>query len=127
MTIIVSCTKTKTDNQKFDLLDELNQKIISLVVENANDKFIEFPDLYSELYPLIPDDENESLKIVDFLKFKGFETSNWGRGNYPPLGPRIISITLNKGNCECQVDKIYYNTNSENFLATERVKCKLKE
>lgn len=83
---------------------------------------LEFIDLYTEL-DSIASDEFENLVLVDSLKSMGFKVTNWGRGNWME-GPRMINFTLSNEQCECQIDKLYYSTKSENkFKVTERIKC----
>jgi hypothetical protein len=118
---IISYSQTKKTNSKQDF----NDKIVDFAIDNCEDKFIELPDLYEKTTGKIADDENEKLILVDKLKNRGFEVINWGRGNNPPLGPRIIALTLKKGNCECEVIKIYYSTADESqYQMTEKIKCK---
>lgn len=115
----LSCNKSK--ELKLDFID----KTIDLVIENSNGESIEFPDLYTNLTNKIDDDKDEKLKLVEKLKLKGFKVVNWGRGNNPPIGPRIVSVTLRKEECECEVTKIYYSTISESeYKMTEKIKCK---
>jgi hypothetical protein len=110
--------------QQVENLSETNQNIIELLIKEDSSDYIEFPELYPVLKNRIQSDENEILLIAEYLKSKGFKVSDWGRGNYPPLGPRIISITLIKGNCKCIVDKIYYSTTIDTlYTVSERIKC----
>jgi hypothetical protein len=114
----LSCSEKKV--RKSDFVDQ----VLDLVIKNSNGEPVEFPELYDKLAETIPDDNKEELKLVEKLKAKGFKFINWGRGNHM-LGPRIIIITLKKENCECEVAKIYYSTNSETeYSMTERVSCK---
>lgn len=117
--LFLSCSKSKPLKSSF--ID----KTLDLVIENSNEESIEFPDLYADLTNKIPDDKDEKLKLVEKLKLRGFNVINWGRGNNPPIGPRIISVTLKKEECECEVTKIYYSTISESeYKMTEKIKCK---
>jgi len=85
-------------------------------------KDIEFMDLYPRMDSIFSD-KGENLILVDSLKTKGFKVTNWGRGNWVE-GPRIITFTLSNGQCECQVDKLYYTTEQEpKYKVTERIKC----
>lgn len=108
---------------------EFNEKVVDFAIENSNDKFIELPDLYDSLpKEIIAKDEDEKLILVQILKKKGFEIKDFGRGNHP-LGPRIISLKLKKGSCECEVQKTYYSTDDlpgEIYKTTESIKCKKK-
>jgi hypothetical protein len=114
----------KTDYQMSNELSEINKKILELIINSDSSDCIEFPSLYSKLSNKIPNDSNENLIIASYLKSIGFKVTEWGRGNYPPLGPRIVSLTLVKENCKCTVDKIYYSTISDTlFSVSERIKC----
>jgi len=106
---------------------EFNEKVVDFAIENSNDKFIELPNLYDSLSKeIVAKDENEKLILVQILKKKGFEVKDWGRGNHP-LGARIITTKLRKGNCECEVLKTYYSTDDlpkEIYRTTESIRCK---
>ena len=118
---IISYSQTKKTNSQKDF----NDKIIDFAVDNCDNKFIELPDLYEKTTDEIATDESENLIIAEKLKNRGFEVINWGRGNNPPLGPRIIATTLKKDICECDVIKIYYLTaNESQYQMTEKIKCK---
>lgn len=114
-----------SQTEKTNLKKNFSDKIIDFAIDNCDDKFIELPDLYDKTTEKIANDENEKLILVEKLKNRGFEIINWGRGNNPPLGPRIIALTLKKGNCECEIIKIYYFTADESqYKMTEKIKCK---
>jgi hypothetical protein len=106
---------------------EFNEKIVDFAIKNSNGKFIELPNLYDSLSEeIVPKDEDEKLILVQILKRKGFEITNWERGNHP-LGPRIVILKLKKDSCECEVQKTYYSTDAlpeEVYKTTERIKCK---
>lgn len=83
------------------------------------------PDLYDSLANKIPEDKDEKLILVEKLKMKGFKITNWGRGNIPPLGPRIVNVELMSGRCICEVTKTYYSTTVDTlYQMTEGVKCR---
>lgn len=118
---IISYSQTEKTNSKKDF----NDKIIDFALDNCEDKFIELPDLYEKTTEKISNDKNEKLILAEKLKKRGFEVINWGRGNNPPLGPRIIALTLKKGDCECEIIKIYYSIADESqYKMTEKIKCK---
>ena len=119
--LLISCTETKEHDSRADF----NEKILDFVVENSEDIYVELPEIYNATSNNIPNDKDEKIFLAQKLKDKGFKVTGWGRGNYPPSGPRIIMLTLKKGNCECEVDKVYYATlfDSE-YVMTERIKCK---
>lgn len=105
---------------------DFNEKVVGFLIENSDNKFVELPNLYDSLPKKIIDkDENEKLILVQILKNRGFKIKDWGRGNHP-LGPRIINIKLEKGNCLCEVQKIYYssyNLPDEIYKITESIRC----
>ncbi len=100
-------------------------EILDLTIKNADGTSVEFPDLYDSLIYVIPEDKDEKLILSEKLKIKGFKITNWGRGNCPPLGPRIISLTMTKPGCECEISKIYYSTTIDTLYSVrEGIKCK---
>lgn len=102
----------------------VNRTIDFVVSQRANET-IELPFIYTDLVSEIPSDANESSILADALKEKGFKVVNWGRGNYPPRGPRIVSLTLLKKDCICEVNKIYYFTTADSlYELSERIKCR---
>nr|WP_315144759.1 hypothetical protein [uncultured Flavobacterium sp.] len=115
--LFFSCN-SKNDEQYKDF----NEKIVDFTIKNSDGKFIELPNLYDSLSKNIKDDKTEKLILVQILKKKGFEVINWERGNHP-LGSRIVSLTLKKDSCECEVDKIYYSDNDSVANVSERIKC----
>jgi hypothetical protein len=121
--LFLSCNeKPKSKSTNF------NEKVVDFAIENSNNKFIELPDLYDSVSKeIVERDEDERLILVQILKKKGFEITNWGRGNHP-LGPRIIVLNLKKDNCECEVQKIYYSSDAvasgEIYKTTESIRCK---
>lgn len=104
------------------------EKVVDFVIQNANTtegRIIELPRLYKRLADSIPDDRNEKLILAEILKKKGFEVTNWGRGNFP-LGERVVSLTLKKDSCECRVDKMYYDTMEKGYYdIRESIQCKI--
>ncbi|WP_264510566.1 hypothetical protein [Flavobacterium sp. N1719] len=117
--LTISCSKEIKNRSDFE------DNVINLILEKPNGKQIEFPEIYDSLAKRIPDQKDEKLLLVEKLKLRGFKIINSGRGNYPPLGPRIVIVTMKKDNCECEVSKIYYSTISENeFKMTESISCK---
>jgi len=83
---------------------------------------LEFSNLYSTV-DSIAGDEYEKLILLQILKSKGFSTIQWGRGNMTD-GPRIVSFILTNNECSCEVDKLYYSTETKGtYRVTERIKC----
>jgi hypothetical protein len=120
--IFVSVFLFSCNNKHQNPYKDFNEKIVEFAIENSNGKFIELPNLYDSLSKNILDDKTEKLFIVQTLKKKGFKVISWERGNHP-LGPRIISLTLKKDSCECEVDKIYYSSADSIDNVSERIKC----
>jgi hypothetical protein len=120
--IILSCNdRTK---KVLESSDDPAENIVNYVTSTRNNLMIELPNLYDSLTNHIAEDSTERLMLVEALKKKDFKIINWGRGNYPPLGPRIVSIVMKKDNCFCQIDKIYYKTIADSlFQMTERIRC----
>jgi len=83
-------------------------------------KYIELTDLYEDSNA-IPDDEEEELFTYHYFIEQGFESLDWGRGNWQ-YGPRFIHCTLKKGNKVLQVGKFYHTQpDSEKYRITERI------
>jgi len=120
--IILSCKNiTKKD---LKIPDNPIENIVDYVTSTKDNLIIELPTLYDSLTNHVTEDSTERLILVEALKKRDFRVINWGRGNFPPLGSRIVSITMKKGNCFCQIDKIYYKTISDSLLLmTERIRC----
>ena len=97
---------------------------IDMVLEHQDNTRVQFPDLYDSLATEIAEDGRETLILTRSLQKRGFTIADRGRGNLPPLGPRIVSVTLKKGDCFCEVNKMYYATTSEGvYLLTESIRC----
>ena len=123
--ILISCVNREKKEKIEKLFDAFYEKTLDDIIEKSNGQSIEFRDLYQELADKIPDDKDEKLILVQKLKTRGFEVTNYERGNYPPLGPRIIIVNMKKKNCECEVSKKYYSTNSDSlYRMSETVNCK---
>jgi hypothetical protein len=118
----VSCKLN--ENKNASTTKDFIENTIDFVIEHKDNKTIELPFIYDSLVSRIPEDSSEKLILAETLKKKGFKIIDWGRGNYPPRGPRIVSLVLQKDNCICEVDKIYYSTVSDTlFEIAERIKC----
>ena len=97
---------------------------VDFIVKQSADQYIEFPALYDSLVTSIPEDNQEQLQLVQLLKNKGFKITQYGRGNYPPRGARIVSVDMTNETCNCNVNKIYYFTVSDDhYEVAERIKC----
>ncbi len=125
ITICFACNNKNDSTHKTIYKQDINEKVLDLVIENCYNELIELPNIYDSIATVIPQDKVEKLILVEKLKSKGFRVTDWGHGNHPPLSPRIVSIKLNNGICECEVDKIYYKTISDSLYSmSERIKCK---
>ena len=114
-----------SQNKKSFSSKDFNDKIIDFAIENCENKFIELPDLYDCTVNKISDDKNEKIILAEKLKNRGFNVTDWGRGNNPPFGSRIITVTLKKGIFECEVVKNYYSTTNESeYIVTEKIRCR---
>ena len=115
----------ESDSQKneWDYQEVKRNYIDLLMLDICITQDIEIIDLYPIL-DSIASDEYENLILVDSIRAKGFEVTNWSRGNWME-GPRIVSFTMSNEECECQVDKLYYSTEQKGkYKVTERIKCK---
>jgi hypothetical protein len=120
--LLISCKETVETEIKSK--DVYYGKLVNFIISNPNGNSVELHDLYDSTTDSINNYNEEKLKLVEILKSKGFQIVDYGRGNYPPLGPRIVSISLKKNRCKCEVDKIYYFTSTEGtFTTSERIKC----
>src|SRR5690348_15494874 len=107
LVILTSCSQQHSLGKDFiDQLLDLTTGTSSK--EYLGGEYIQLTNMYDTLAHNIPEDKDEKLILVERLKKRGFEITNWGRGNFPPLGPRIVIVELKKENCICEVSKIYY-------------------
>jgi hypothetical protein len=118
--ILVSCSKKQEPNYDTNF----NDKIISFAINNQEDRYIELPGLYEKKTDYIPDDKDENLVLAEKLKIRGFKVINSKRENHPLGGQQIVTLTLKKEDCQCEVSKIYYSTsNISEYVRSERIKC----
>ena len=123
--ISFSCSQQRRSDKDFI------EKLIDLTTETSSEEYLGeeyvlLTNLYDTLAHSIPDDKDEKLILVERLKKRGFKVTEWGRGNFPPLGARIINIELTKGNCVCTVCKIYYYAAQVDtiYQMAEGINCK---
>jgi hypothetical protein len=123
-TLIVSIILFSCNNKPQNQSKDFDEKIVDFAIKTSNGKYIELPNLYDSLSKNIENDKTEKLILVQILKKKGFKVIDWGRGNHP-LGPRIVTLTLKKDSCECEVNKIYYSHYGNDSVdnVSERIKC----
>lgn len=101
--------------------------IVNFSLERLRGEVIELPEVYGSAPIRVLEDSEEHLVLVGVLKKRGFKIAGWGRGNLDARGPRIVTFTLRKDSCECQVDKIYYSTIDTTLIASERIRCYEKQ
>jgi hypothetical protein len=98
--------------------------IIDMAIEQKSNIPIELPEIYDSLATKLPNDGDETIILAQKLKQRGFKVIDWGRGNYPPKGPRIINLILQKENCVCEVRKMYhYSIIDTLYEMSESIKC----
>ena len=115
----ISCGKTKKNERSI-----YASNLVDLVIDQKSNSQIEFKNLYDSLTSKIPEDSSEIIQLVQILKNKGFQITNYGKGNFL-YGPRVVIATLKKDECECEVAKYYYKTFNDSFyLRTESISCK---
>jgi hypothetical protein len=104
--------------------DSFKAKLIDIIIQEKNGQVLEFPELYDSLANNTAFNRPEISFLVEDLKKRGFILIDSGYGNYPPIGPRIVSYDLKKGSCKCTVNKIYYSTRSvSQYRVSESIKC----
>lgn len=118
--LILIAIQNVFSQEKKDFID----KTIDFLISEKSNQNIEFFDLYDNLQTEILEDNKEKLILVEKLKNRGFLIEDYGRGNYPPVGARIIIVKMRKEECKCEIAKIYYYTTIDNlFEIRERIKC----
>jgi hypothetical protein len=92
-------------------LELVKTKIID-IQEFKNDQIdpcdtfsIEVENIYPEIESLLPA-HLDTVYLDNDLKSKGYKTVKSGWGNFQE-GPRMLSIELSNGNCNCKVYKKY--------------------
>jgi hypothetical protein len=115
---------TSTPLNKLTSKDFFVDRILDATIQTSTGELIELPNLYDTLAKSLPEDKDEELILVQKLKRRGFDVTHWGRGNYPPLGPRIVMVELKKDKCNCSVIKKYYSTISDSlYQMIEGISC----
>lgn len=122
--ILLSCTKP-IESEK-DFIDKLLD--VSTMTSNtdyAYDEYVQLTQLYDSLAHELPEDKDERLILAERLKSRGFEVIHSGRGNFPPNGVRIVILELRRGDCTCEVSKMYYATlDPDAWQMVEGINCK---
>ncbi|HEY0654914.1 MAG TPA: hypothetical protein VGD65_17370 [Chryseosolibacter sp.] len=126
MLLLVGCQQSHPTDK--DFIDKLLDLAIQTTSEKYSpDEYVQLTNLYDSLAHAIPEDKDEKIILVERLKQRGFNMIEYGRGNFPPLGPRIVIVDLRKGDCSCSVSKIYYATVHDNtWQMAEGIHCKRK-
>jgi hypothetical protein len=120
MLILTACS-VKSQKERDDFIGE----VVDLAAKLKNDEPIELSTLYDSLVSELPVDSLETLVLAEELKRKGFRVVNWGRGNFPPHGVRIVILSLAKDDCYCTVSKMYYSTTQQDlYQIHESISCK---
>ena len=102
---------------------DFNDRILDFAIANAEDKFIELPDLYPKSMTMSLENE-EKFILSEKLKRKGFAIKSQTAGIYSVSGIKVITAVLNKAFCDCEVRKTYYPTPFEGqYKVTEKVRC----
>jgi hypothetical protein len=122
--ISISCSQRQSSDK--DFIDKLLDLATATSSEEyRGEEYVQLTNLYDKLAHDIPEDKDEKLILVERLKQRGFEVTHRGRGNFPPLGPRIVIVELKKENCVCEVNKIYYATVADTlYQQAEGINCK---
>ncbi len=117
--IFFSCNQNHSSNSSL-----FEERIVNEAIELRNGRIIELRDIYPALTDSIPEASNDTAILAAILKKKGFKTVNSGWGNFLH-GPGMITFSLKKDDCECEVGKYYYRqTEAGLFLVTESIYCK---
>lgn len=115
--VFCCCQKPASDKNFID-------QLIDLTIQSSTGEEVQFPHLYNNLARAISDDQDEQIILAEKLKARGFVAINWGRGNFPPLSPRIITVELKKKDCICLITKTYYLTIEDSvYQMVESISC----
>jgi hypothetical protein len=115
----------KSDKEP-DFNNDFTDRPITIAIKNPEGKYIELPDLYNTPVNYIPENNDENFLIAEKLKIRGFKQTAISRNDFQLLGRRVITMTLLKDDCQCEVSKVYYATsNVSEYIRSERIKCEL--
>ncbi len=132
----MSCVSDKTgDSHNNTKASHKVTTIITLADISRLQKMISDPcDTFSYefqgIYPILdtlPNAVSDTLIMDGYLKTLGFQLTSGGHGNWQG-GPRLITLELTKGSCNCKVFKKYYYNDTladgkYNLRVTEKVVC----
>jgi hypothetical protein len=103
--------------------DGFVEKCLDLVIETKGDDLIEFPHIYDSLATDIPWPSNDTVLLEGMLQERGFKMINYGWGPFPG-GPRLVSRAMQKGDCICEVAKLYKDTQVDGYYEmAESISC----
>jgi hypothetical protein len=118
VTLFISCSP-KEKISSGDFYDQ----ILDVVINTSNGKSIEVSP-YEKATRYIPGDRETEVILADKLKTRGFKETNRQRQDFPLLEKLMLTVTMKKADCECEVSKIYYETAFVGeYSLTERIKC----
>ena len=118
--LLCSCS----EKPKSSTGNDFNDRVINLVTENPQDKYIELPNIYGKTVRFILDEKDDSSILAEKLKARGFKETARNTTDFPLLEKKMVNIILSDSKCECEVGKIYYDTAFEGeYAITERIKC----
>lgn len=121
LSLLFSCSRPQESKTNKEFTD----KLLNFIIENKDNQSVELDGLYDTTIDHIPEDKDEKLVLAEKLKARGFIVTDSGRGNFPPIGARIVNLTLKKDLCECEVSKIYYLTTFEStYVMKEKISCR---
>ncbi len=119
--LLVSCSEKKSDNASdYDFAD----KVITFSIENQSGEYLELPELYDVPVNFIPNDADEHSILGSKLETRGYKRISIERTDEQLLGRKTVTLKLTKGDCQCDVQKIYVSTyNISQYLVSERIRC----
>lgn len=119
--LLIGCSEKNKPGYDRDFAES----VITFSIETGRNQWIELPELYDRPAPNIPDPKDDQLILADKLITRGFHQTEIKQAHFPLLSRRIVTSTLVKDSCRCEVSKIYYNSSDvSQYIRTERIKCK---
>ncbi|RZJ31417.1 MAG: hypothetical protein EOO48_02145 [Flavobacterium sp.] len=118
--LLISCTNKVETPTDYDLTD----KVITLATTARTGQAVELPELYDQTVQNIPQDKDQNLIIAGKLQSRGFKQVAAARRDQQLSGRRMFVATMVKGDCQCEVSKVYYSTsNISQYFVAERIAC----
>ncbi|MFP9114363.1 hypothetical protein ACLI1A_10510 [Flavobacterium sp. RHBU_3] len=113
--LLLSCSKLAEKSKTTSA-----EQIVDLAIKLHDSTEIEIKNLYKYTDNIPYED---TAHFAHILRDKGFKQTHYGQGNHY-LGPRMMDQSLQKGDCECNVTKVYYNTlDTTQYQPTETIEC----